>query len=218
MQDRVYVWEAPVRVTHWINVICILALSVTGFYIGNPFLVARETSAFLMGWMRFVHFVVAYIFVVNMAVRIYWAFAGNKYAVWQEILPFTGDRMGKLFSHMSYYAFLGKKPPTELGHTPLASAGYCIMYALFALSAVTGFALYSQPHHHGFLQFAFGWVFGIVSIPATRLLHHLTMWLIFYFVILHIYLVLFQNSTSKSGILGSIFDGYRFVPSKKAGK
>ena len=35
---RVYVWEIPVRVTHWVIVLSILILSVTGFYIGHPFM------------------------------------------------------------------------------------------------------------------------------------------------------------------------------------
>ena len=31
-KKKVYVWEFPVRLTHWLNVICLLVLSVTGFY------------------------------------------------------------------------------------------------------------------------------------------------------------------------------------------
>ena len=27
---RVYVWEVPVRVTHWVTVFCVVVLSVTG--------------------------------------------------------------------------------------------------------------------------------------------------------------------------------------------
>ena len=38
-----YVWEWPVRLTHWFNVIAIIVLSVTGFYIGNPFVAVPTT-------------------------------------------------------------------------------------------------------------------------------------------------------------------------------
>ena len=34
---RVYVWQLPVRITHWLIAGSILVLSVTGFYIGTPF-------------------------------------------------------------------------------------------------------------------------------------------------------------------------------------
>ncbi len=52
-----YVWEWPVRLTHWFNVISIIVLSVTGFYIGNPFVSVPSSSSFVMGWMRYLHFV-----------------------------------------------------------------------------------------------------------------------------------------------------------------
>jgi Ni,Fe-hydrogenase I cytochrome b subunit len=35
----IYVWEVPVRVTHWIIVGCVIVLSVTGAYIADLFLI-----------------------------------------------------------------------------------------------------------------------------------------------------------------------------------
>ena len=35
---RVYVWQIPVRVTHWLIAGSIILLSVTGLYIGRPFM------------------------------------------------------------------------------------------------------------------------------------------------------------------------------------
>ena len=32
---RVYVWQLPVRLYHWVNAVCVLALIVTGYLIGN---------------------------------------------------------------------------------------------------------------------------------------------------------------------------------------
>ncbi|MDI6728564.1 MAG: cytochrome b/b6 domain-containing protein, partial [Thermodesulfovibrionales bacterium] len=65
MLKRVYVWEFPVRLTHWINVLGIASLSITGYYIGNPFVHAVSTDQYIMGWMRFIHFVAAYLFAVS---------------------------------------------------------------------------------------------------------------------------------------------------------
>ncbi len=33
---RVYVWEFPVRLYHWVNAACIVALAATGLLIGKP--------------------------------------------------------------------------------------------------------------------------------------------------------------------------------------
>ncbi len=34
--EKVYVYEAPVRLWHWINMLAILVLAITGYLIGNP--------------------------------------------------------------------------------------------------------------------------------------------------------------------------------------
>src|SRR3990167_4804750 len=54
---RVYVWEVPVRVTHWLIVLSIAVLSVTGFYIGYPFVTVSGPAGrhFVMGWTKVIH-------------------------------------------------------------------------------------------------------------------------------------------------------------------
>ena len=48
-----YIWELPVRWNHWTNVLCIVVLSVTGFFIGTPVSFGQSASDFTMGWIRF---------------------------------------------------------------------------------------------------------------------------------------------------------------------
>lgn len=215
MQKKIYVWEAPVRLTHWLNFICLLILSFTGIYIGNPFIISASEDAYLMGWIRFIHFAAAYIFVINLCIRIYWSFAGNKYATWKALFPFSNERIGTLIRQMSFYALITRKPPHEIGHTPLAGIVYFLLLVLCGFSALTGFALYSLADPGGFMNSVFGWIFAIFSIPYVRLIHHLIMWFLFYFVILHVYIVFFLGSVEKSSILGSIFDGYKFIDTEK---
>lgn len=211
MEKKVYVWEAPVRLTHWVSVLCLLVLSFTGVYINRPFIAGSSTDQYLMGWMRFIHFITAYAFVVNLAVRLYWAFAGNRYANWRAFFPYSGPQAERLLKQMYFYALVSRKPPTDVGHTPLAGIVYFIIFVLYAISAITGFALYSLSSPGGVMSGLFGWVFSMLSIPMTRLVHHFVMWLLLYFAILHVYIVLFLNSVERNGILGSIFDGYKYV-------
>ena len=35
-RPTVYVYEAPVRICHWVNAISIIALMLTGYFIGSP--------------------------------------------------------------------------------------------------------------------------------------------------------------------------------------
>lgn len=215
MQNKVYVWEVPVRVTHWINLVSLLVLAFTGVYIYSPFIVAGSSEEYIMGWFRFVHFVTAYIFVINWIVRLYWSLVGNIYSNWKSFFPFTAEKTVNLFQQMSFYALIGKKPPTTLGHNPLAGIVYFIMLLLCSISVITGFALYSLSNPGGIMNSIFGWVFSLFSIPITRLIHHSIMWLLLYFTIVHVYIVLFLNSVEKNNLLGSIFDGYKLADSEK---
>ena len=42
---RVYVWEFPVRLYHWVNALCVLALIGTGYAIGKPLSLSYSTEA-----------------------------------------------------------------------------------------------------------------------------------------------------------------------------
>ena len=89
VKQTIYVWELPVRITHWVNVLSILVLSLTGYYISNPFFGTTGIAAneYLMGTIRFIHFAVAFVFAVSVLFRIYWAFVGNRYARWTQFAP-----------------------------------------------------------------------------------------------------------------------------------
>ena len=74
---RVYVWEAPVRITHWLIALAIALLSVTGFYIGYPFITVSGPAGqhFVMGWMKVIHAWSAYVFIGAVVARIAWMFS-----------------------------------------------------------------------------------------------------------------------------------------------
>ena len=83
-----YIWELPVRWCHWVNVLSIVVLSVTGILIGTPVFISSASDAYLMGWIRFIHFVFAYAFAVSVITRMIWTFRGNCFAGWREYFPF----------------------------------------------------------------------------------------------------------------------------------
>ena len=68
-QVRVYVWEWPVRFSHWVMIFTIISLSITGYYMHAPYIVARGREAYVMGTMRFVHLVSAALFSLAIAIR-----------------------------------------------------------------------------------------------------------------------------------------------------
>jgi Ni/Fe-hydrogenase 1 B-type cytochrome subunit len=204
---RVYVWEVPVRLTHWVTVLAILVLSGTGFYIGDPIF---GGSVSLMAWMRGVHRITAYVFIAGVMLRTYWAFAGNEWASWRALFPYlTAEGRRQTARTFLYYTFLRRQPPGGLGHNPLAGMAYSAVVALMVVEILTGFALQSLGGD-GWRRALFGWIFSLISLQGVRLVHHMIMWLLLGFAVHHVYSAVLMDLEEKNGLLTSIFTGYKF--------
>jgi len=205
--ERVYIWEVPVRLTHWVSVLAILVLSGTGFYIGDPIF---GGSVSLMAWMRGVHRISAYVFVSSVLLRTYWAFAGNEWASWRALFPYlTAEGRLQMARTFLYYTFLRRQPPGGLGHNPLAGIAYSAVVALMVAEIFTGFALQSLGGG-GWRRALFGWTFSLISLQGVRLVHHMIMWLLLGFAVHHVYSSVLMDVEEKNGLLTSIFTGYKF--------
>jgi Ni/Fe-hydrogenase 1 B-type cytochrome subunit len=208
---EVRVWELPVRVVHWVIFFCVVVLSVTGFYIGRPFLLTGSDPAFVMGWVRSIHMVTAWIMIAAVVARIIWAFTGNEWSRWDQFVPRSRERRSGGIEALKYYLFLRRDPPGEIGHNPLAGLTYTVLYLMFAVQIVTGLALHGLDEPGGVVSSLTGWVFSMGSIPAVRLTHHLIMWLTWGFVVHHVYSAVLVDSAERSGIISSIFTGRKMV-------
>ena len=143
---QVYVWELPVRITHWVTGLSIVVLFFTGLYIGSPILAPAGEPAnhFVMGRVREVHFAAGIIFTVSFLLRIYWFWVGNNYArsgfpcIWRagwwrelirEVVEYLNLRRGRAY----------------LGHNALGGASYIFFVVLLgSFQIFTGMALYSE--------------------------------------------------------------------------
>ncbi len=211
-----YVWEVPVRVTHWVNFFAILILAATGLFIGSPRNLAHETSQYVMGWVRFVHFVAGYAFAISVISRIYWMFRGNRYASWREFFPFlTADGRRNMFAIFRYYTFLARKVPHPVGHNALAGLAYMVVFIFYLVMIFTGFALYAEHAPRSVMHVATSWLFVFFSNQGLRLTHHLVMWFLLAFAIHHVYSAWLMDIKEKGRVMSSIFSGYKVV---KAGK
>lgn len=207
-----YVWEWPVRLTHWFNVISIIVLSVTGYYIGDPFVSVPSTSSYVMGWMRYLHFIFAYIFAISWIVRFIWMFFGNRHARFSAFAPWASAKGWKnIVGTFCYYTFLKRDLPHATGHNALAAMAYSGVFILFLVQVVTGFALYGQFAPGGLWDGIFGSFLGLFGNQGLRLTHHVVMWLLIGFAIHHIYSAWLMDIKEKTGTMGSIFSGYKFI-------
>lgn len=211
-----FIYEWPVRLWHWLTVLAIIVLCVTGFYVGRPFVPAMQGEAvdtFFMGWMRFAHFAAGYILAVLFLGRIYWAFVGNKFAG-ELIMPplFTTAIWKDVWLRIRYYLFLVKEVPSTAGPNGLEVVSVFVFFTIPTIFLIlTGFALYAEGTGLGSWQAtAFGWVRGLFGdSQALHTYHRLAMWVVIVFVIIHVYLVIRQDVMSKQSYISTMISGYR---------
>lgn len=210
----VYVWEAPVRMTHWLIFLSMAFLIVTGIYIGNPFINAPGPASdnFYMGWMKAIHMWAAIVFTLSVLARIWWMFTGNRWAKWHQFIPVHRNRRKDTVGTIKFYSMLAEKPPVNVGHNPLAGAAYSLVFVLYLVIIATGLGLYAQSAHVNspfrFFDF-FLPLFGGAS--SARWIHHVVMWLLVGFVAHHIWSAFLVAKVEKNGTVDSIVSGYKFV-------
>ncbi|HDZ61685.1 MAG TPA: Ni/Fe-hydrogenase, b-type cytochrome subunit [Nitrospirae bacterium] len=208
---RKYVWEFPVRLTHWINVLCILALSFTGFYIGRPFIHATSPDQFIMGWMRLIHYISAYTLMMSIIIRIYWSVMGNRYANFRTWFPLSGRKMSEISKELKFYSLASRKAPDVVGHTAFGGLAMLLVFAICIFQIISGFAIYSVTHSGMLWTVLGGWLLGLMYLPNIRLYHHLLMYVLLAFALGHIYIAWYSASREKNGLMASILSGYKFV-------
>lgn len=213
---RVYVWEQPVRIYHWLNALAILVLIATGFYIANPLVIqsGKEPSQrFVMGWIRMIHFIASYIFFFNFLFRIYWGFVGNKYANWKQFIP-TSRKFFKEMWHvfkMDILMLRGKEH-MSVGHNAMAGFIYFFTFIAYLIQCLTGFGMYASTSTSWWFPKMFAWVpymFG--GDIALRQVHHWTMWFFILFAVIHVYLVFYHDYVEGRGEMSSMGGGWKFI-------
>ena len=211
----VYVYEAPVRIWHWVNALAITVLAVTGFFIGRPLpsVPGEASDWYLMGSIRFAHFAAGYVLAVGLLGRAYWALVGNHHARELFTLPLTRRAYWhEVRAMLAWYAFLRPRPNQYVGHNPMARLAMFFGYLLLTLFMIaTGFALYGEGTGHGsWADIAFGWVIPLIGdSQLVHTLHRLGLWLMVCFVVLHVYAALREDIMGRQSMVSTMVSGYR---------
>ncbi len=210
---RRYVWQWPLRISHWVNVACLSVLFLTGLYITWPRLApaGEAFNNFVMGRVRLLHFAAGLVFLISFLWRIYWFWMGNNYA--RSGFPFVWRRQWwlDLGRQATDYMRL-HRGHVHLGHNALAG----LLYTVFVIGLgwaqiLTGLALYSESNPGGFWDRLTGWIIPLMGGSfRVHMWHHLFAWGFLVFAVLHIYIVLFDSHQYRNGLLSSIVSGFKF--------
>ena len=215
VRRTVYVYQAPVRIWHWVNALAMLILFVTGYLIASPpaSLTGEASAHFQMGYIRFIHFSAGQILAIAFLGRIYWAFVGNSHARQLFFVPFWKAEFWRGVVHEArWYAFMEKYPEKYVGHNPLAHLSMFLMATLGTVFMIcTGFALYSEGlGRSSWLYHAFSWVFWLFpNSQEVHTLHHLGMWYLVCFTLIHIYAAIREDIMSRQSMISAMVSGER---------
>ena len=204
---RINIWSATLRFQHWANMALIVIMSMSGYYIMNPFFgPAAETGhdvGYLMGWVRLIHYVSAYLWLGLGFSRLVLSFtAKDRQLRWRSLWPLNSyEDVKGLWGTIQYYLFMKKEGPLYLAHNPLQQYVMCLIQML---SGIVLYGLYNQTD----------WFWVIVAYPmhwmgvsTIRMIHALIMFVLWSFVIVHVYLATRADALERHGGVSSMVNG-----------
>ncbi len=177
----------PFVITHWINLIAMILLIVTGFCIHFPFL------PLIMGIARGVHIFFGFVLVINCVIRILLAFVvksaptgGTRQMVsdYKTWLP-QADNRHQLGAWIKYYLFLKKDHPLSAKLGVPQKMSYLLIPLLILVMFYTGLALWAPTMNAGFIAAGVDAVGGPMNM---RIIHYFLMYVFICFMLVHIYM------------------------------
>jgi Ni/Fe-hydrogenase 1 B-type cytochrome subunit len=182
----------PFIFTHWINLICMVCLAFTGFYIHYPFFPG------FMGIARGLHIFCAFVIILNLVFRVISAFfiksattGGSRKTDfdWKNYAP-QKDNRHQLGAWLKYYLFAKKDHPLAAKFGVLQKISYLAIPVLLIIVAFTGFCIWAPTSGVG----PFGAFNGLVGgVVVTRIVHYFMMWVFILFTMIHGYLALIEG-------------------------
>ncbi|MBI5085212.1 MAG: Ni/Fe-hydrogenase, b-type cytochrome subunit [Acidobacteria bacterium] len=210
---RRYVWEFPIRLSHWLTVAAVIMLFWTGLYISWPQLApsGEPWQHFVMGYVRMIHFISGYVLLISFLIRSYWFWVGNNYArsgfpfVWKA--SWWADLKAQALKYLKLH-----RGNVHLGHNAMGGLAYTIfVIGLGWFMILTGLALYSESNPGGFWSTLVGWLIPLFGgSMQLRMWHHTVAWSFVVFAVIHIYVVMFDSGHYNNGLISSIVSGFKF--------
>ncbi len=154
---EVKVWDRSIRIFHWVNVVCVLALMIIGATILYASLLGISSEGKIT--LKIMHAYVGYVFAFNLLWRLLWGFVGSRFARWGSVVPFGRGYLGEL--KVWLHGIRTGQAPEYQGHNPAAKLMLLALYVLLIAQMTTGLVLagtdlYFPPFGHEFAEWATG--------------------------------------------------------------
>ncbi|MBI2411814.1 MAG: cytochrome b/b6 domain-containing protein [Deltaproteobacteria bacterium] len=215
-RERVMVdaWDWPTRALHWINAALVVTLAL--LMLGKDGMELLGVEKALRRPLNFAHAYVGFAFIATFSLRVIWAFVGNRYARWADIIPISREQREGIARDIKWYLSGFKGSPTRVaGHDPLASLFYIVLFVVLASQAATGLVLSGAELKVGPLSGLFSGM-GEEAIKniteALEEVHEAGFLYILFFIFAHIVGLVVHEVSEKTGLFSSMIHGKKYFP------
>lgn len=214
--ERVMVdaWDWPTRALHWVNAFLVITLAL--LMLGKEGMEMLGVEKALRRPLNFAHAYAGYAFIVTFSLRVVWAFVGNRYARWADFIPASREQREGVAQGIKWYlsGFKGS-PARAVGHDPLASLFYIVLFVVLASQAMTGLILSGAELKMGPLSGLFTGM-GEEAVKniagALEEVHEIGFLYILFFIFAHIIGLVVHEISEKTGLFSSMIHGKKYFP------
>ncbi len=204
------------RLHHWVRVLSIIVLTVTGFYLAIPVIAPAQNSEptnFMYALFRSWHLIFGFVMIsMFIGKTYYFLFVKSNRAEIKSIKDIF--RLENWAKQIGYYFLVTKHPQLTGAYNVVQFLAYVAFYFITLGLIITGLILYVHVYHEGiggvlydsmrYLEVMLG------GLAYVRELHHLLMWGTILFVVVHVYMAIFNAVYGKEGSIDSIISGYKW--------
>ena len=206
MSERRLVWDLPLRLFHWLLLLCIMGLYITAH--ADADWLQWLTGRFDVTWMQW-HFRCGYGVIGLLLFRLIWGFVGPKHARFAHFLPSPRQ----LFEYVKTLAQRDSKP--SIGHNPVGALMVLVLLAMVGVQAGSG--LFTSDD----IVWA-GPFFPAVSVAfssAAGSLHHNNFAWLQWLIVAHVAAIVFYAIWKRQRLVPPMVHGYKsadVVPAEQA--
>ena len=217
--ERVFRRTATWRILHWAQFLAIVAATVTGLYIADPYYAAGTPN--LMAWNRAIHLYAAIVLDLVVIAFAYLYFFSRAERSAEQLRPSRSNLQRFQEAFLNFVLLNRRKRFDSSIADPLNAVWFALLHVFVVIQLFTGLQLYVQHFTAGTSVIGSWWpwvmhattdwtrtVFG--GVMGVRAAHHITMYFILAWVLCHIYYEVWRTIVWKEGDIGIAFGGYKF--------
>lgn len=209
-------YSAAYRWQHWIRALSIVFLIASGFYLAVPAITPAATDEptnFMYALFRSWHIIIGFVFISAILLKSYLFIFAKKHANERAALVDVINPVVWV-KQLGFYLLITKHPKLKGVYNPMQFAAYVLFYVMAFGLIVTGLILFVHVYHEGLGAFLYEPMRSIEvmlgGLAMVREIHHMLMWGVILFILIHIYIAVYNAVFIKEGTIDAIISGIKW--------